>query len=295
MKKPALLVFVSVFLAVKSAHAFNPQPDPPGFGMFGITREQTLRLNVSDVPAANPQTPPDPCRVELTFVDSAGNQLVPAVQRTIAPGASTHLDLNGADLFPIGDVAGLTRLEVRPVIRFLPNRAETGRRLLPPGPCVTTIELIDHSNGKTVLTSGPQKLETSHVTTPPDPNRVFGVTGIHVGQTARINVVNTSETPPDPCRVTIAFVDVNGDVVSRFTAVLKPGEATFHDVSPQGGVDTTADVTPLTQVPLRGVVIVQSLGSRATPPDPCHATFEVFDSATGKTTAILSPQRFDSN
>ena len=28
------------------AAAFNPQPDPPAFGMIGITHEQTARLNV---------------------------------------------------------------------------------------------------------------------------------------------------------------------------------------------------------------------------------------------------------
>src|SRR5437588_9926100 len=65
------------------AAAFNPQPDPPAFGMIGITREQTARLNVvnwGDVPQGDRSGPipsgDRPIRVELIFLDSWDNVLL---------------------------------------------------------------------------------------------------------------------------------------------------------------------------------------------------------------------------
>ena len=64
------VVSALVGLTLGSAQAFNPQPDPPGFGMFGITEFQRAHLQVA-LPAIQKtrgQIPPDPCRVELSFV-----------------------------------------------------------------------------------------------------------------------------------------------------------------------------------------------------------------------------------
>lgn len=306
MKKILLLALVSGLLAAQPVRAFNPQPDPPGFGLIGLTTNETLRLNVSNITSAGPrELPPGPCRVELTFVDSTGAELLPAVQTTLAPGESTSVDLNGADLFTgvtgIDSVGVLSRVEVRPMIRILSNPATNARAgLVPPGPCVSTIEFIDNQTGRTFLTSGPQKPGAIFEFNPqPDPpgDITFGLVGIVPGQTARLMAVNSSSDiphaiPPGPCRVTLTFFNSAGHVVERSSMTLKPGQSTSLDL-PLSPIDVNpADTVagPPSQLQLRGVVTVEPVKGRRFPPDPCHATLEVFDQATGRTTALLSPQ-----
>src|SRR5258708_2238453 len=132
MSKIPMLLLAAGLLTSETVHAFNPQPDPPGFGMIGITAGQTLRLNVSNValpPARG--CPPGPCRVELAFFDSAGGLLLPAVQTTLQPGVSTHLDLRGDDVTNSDHL----RTEIRPVFRFLTDSKGGNNPAFPPGPC----------------------------------------------------------------------------------------------------------------------------------------------------------------
>jgi hypothetical protein len=305
MKKILLCLFVSGLIAAAPAHAFNPQPDPPGFGLLGISINETLRLNVSNV-SGTPQTfPPDPYRVEITFVDAAGAELLPAVQTTLAPGQSTSVDLNGAtllgsvtstDSFTTDSTSLTLREEVRPVVRIIP----TTTNRLPPDPCISTIELIDNQTGKTLLTSGPQNPGVIYEFNPqPDPpGKTFGLVGIVPGQTIRLTAVNIvapdrSFAPPDPCRVTLTLLDVDGNVVQTSTGTLNPGQGTFLDL-PVPATVTTSDASTVDAVPsqlqLRGVVTVESL-NRDEPPDPCITSLEVFDSATGRTSTLLWPQK----
>src|SRR5262249_46802657 len=133
--------------------AFNPQPDPPGYGMIGVAAGQTMRLNVSNVEL--PVTrgfPPGPCRVELTFLDSSGGELVPAVMKELPPGQSAHIDLNADMLTRTGSL----RMEVRPSLKFLSTSPTPGNSGFPPGPCVTSVEIIDNTSGKTVSAYKPQ-------------------------------------------------------------------------------------------------------------------------------------------
>ena len=292
-KIPTLLLALGLISSAK-VQAFNPQPEPPGFGMAGITAGQTLRFNVSNVqlpPARG--FPPGPCRVELTFFDGAGNQLVPAVQTTLAPGVSTHLDLRGDDVtnrdFP--------RREVRPAFRFINNSAGGNDSAFPPGPCVSSMEIIDNLTGKTLLTAGPQDAPASPDADPqPERPEVLGLIGVVSGQTARLNAVHVpspadSGFPPGPCRVLLVIFDDGGNVIAHSSTVLKPGEATFLDAWPPDptiGASGDASVRPA-RVELRGVMTVESLDGRAFPPGPCRLTLEVFDHATAKTTAFLSP------
>jgi hypothetical protein len=57
---------------------------------------------------------------------------------------------------------------------------------------------------------------------------------------------------------------------------------------------TTSDASTVdavqSQLQLRGVVTVESL-NRDEPPDPCITSLEVFDSATGRTSTLLWPQK----
>lgn len=290
-------------LAVASAHAFNPQPDPPGFGLIGLTASETLRLNVSNITAAGPRNlPPGPCKVEILFLDGAGTELLPAVQTTLKAGESTSFDLNGADItrgvtgVDSTNAVVLSRMEVHPVIRIIPNAGDRG---IPPGPCVSTIELIDNQTGRTFLTSGPQKPGSIFEFNPqPDPpgDITFGLVGIVPGQTLRLTALNSSGElgfPPGPCRVTLAILNDQGHVVLRSSEVLKVGSSTFLDLplaTELPSIDTNAVAGPPSQLQLRGTVTIERVDGRKFPPDPCHASLEVFDQATGRTTALLSPQ-----
>jgi len=281
MRKLALLTLASGWLAFQSAQAFNPQPDPPRYGMIGITPGETLRINV-----ANPQLPsatlPPPCRVELAFLDSAGNPLIPPVQRTLDAGRSAHFDLNGDALFTPGTGDVLLRAEVRPVVRVL--QTAVGDVFVPPGPCVSSIELFDNATGKTRVSAGLQNPGVIVGFNPqPDPPRVFAQLGIVTGQTIRLNAVNVGEPgliPPSPCRATLVLFGPEGGVLAHSTQVLQPGAATFLDFTLPPVVET-----PRTEI--RGVVIVESI-SRGFPP-PCRATLEVFDNVDGKTSTLLLP------
>ncbi len=76
------------------AAGFDPQPDPPGkFGMVGLTRGQTARLNVVNIGNPNESS----CSVELSFLDSLGNTvgIQPCI---IPPGEADFLDLNAEAL-----------------------------------------------------------------------------------------------------------------------------------------------------------------------------------------------------
>ena len=293
-KIPTLMLALGL-LSSADLRAFNPQPDPPGFGMVGITAGQTLRFNVSNAQLPPIRGfPPGPCRVELTIFDGAGNLLLPAVRTTLAPGVSTHLDLRGDDVTN----SDHPRQEVRPVFRFLDDSAAGNDSAFPPGPCVSSIEIIDNLTGKPVLTAGPQNAGLTHGSNPePGPlGELIGLLSIGAGQTARLNAVHVttpadSGFPPGPCRVSLVIFDDSGNVLAHSLTVLNLGQATFLDVSlPDPGIGASGDASVRTaRVELRGVMAVESLDGRAFPPGPCRMTLEVFDHATAKTTAFLSP------
>lgn len=119
--------------------AFDPQPDPPAFGVVSITPDQTIRLNAVCSEHGVKGTPPDPCRAELMFHDAAGNVLASKIVR-LRPGQSTSLD------YTIGvRTDALQRAGIVPCV--LPD-PEHGR-VLP------TTEVFDNTNGQTVLVVNP--------------------------------------------------------------------------------------------------------------------------------------------
>ena len=155
---------------VRRARAFNPQPDPPGrYTMVGIVRGQSIRINASNIAPADPNSPPDPCRVRLAFMDADGTVLTnprtgEAVGRTVTleRGQSTFLHLD-ADEFFTGDTAP-ARLELRPVFRSvsLNSNGQT-----PPDPCVPSVEVIDNATSKTSFVYAGTPLFGN----PPEPDR----------------------------------------------------------------------------------------------------------------------------
>jgi hypothetical protein len=136
--------------------------------------------------------------------------------------------------------------------------------------------------------------------TPPDPDRSVGTVGITLGQTLRLNVVDLAiaadgQLPPDPCRVVLTFRDPNGRPftdekgnVIRRAIELQAGQSAFLDLNGDmfAGPGTTGDTKGPVRLQLRPFVRVLSEPSDSTsqiPPDPCRATMEVFDNASGRT------------
>jgi hypothetical protein len=125
---------------------FNPQPDPPKeFGIAGITRGQTARINVINMPDPNSSLPQNQCTVEMTFLDSndkpfldRSGHLVHKVV-TLAPHQAAFLDLNADELS--FTVEG--RVTFIPCIRV---REGTEGTLVGAG-----FEMIHNDNKKTVL------------------------------------------------------------------------------------------------------------------------------------------------
>ena len=127
-----------------------PEPDRISFGIVSITPGQTLRLNVSNTQLPNPEFPPDPCRVVLTFLNSDGNffrsrdgQIIRRVVM-LEPGKSTSLELNADDFG--GNSNSRIQLRAVATIHPPPTPDDSG---LPPDPCVPTVEVINNANGRT--------------------------------------------------------------------------------------------------------------------------------------------------
>jgi hypothetical protein len=123
--------------------ATQPQREYASFGMVGVTGGQTIRLNVVNAEANDPRLPPNPCIVQLNFVDGSGNTIAESTE-TLTPGQATILDVDGSDL--IGRVGN--RAEVRAFVQVV---AESRVNRLPPNPCVSTLEVFETATGNTAL------------------------------------------------------------------------------------------------------------------------------------------------
>lgn len=142
----AAIASFGILQNVQKVKAFNPQPDPPGYGMVGMTTGQTIRINVVNTNEPDQSLPPDPCRVIMNFRDADGNLFRNSegqpIRRIVQlpAGQSTLLDLNG-DVF-----AGDGRIQLRPVARV---QQPDGRNGLPPDPCIPTVEVFATGTGRT--------------------------------------------------------------------------------------------------------------------------------------------------
>lgn len=164
----AALVSLGVFRGTQRAHAQDtippPQPERISFGMIGITPGQTIRLNVVNVvPPPNPELPPSPIRVVLTFLNSDGqlfrNRDGNPVRRVamLEPGESTFLNLSGGEF-----AGGVARLHLRAVVTVIPPPQPDSQSVPPPigDRIVTTVEVLNNATGRTDLVlSGPPSVQ----------------------------------------------------------------------------------------------------------------------------------------
>jgi hypothetical protein len=117
--------------------AFNPQPDPPAFGMIGVDPYETARLNAVCATGPLPGgVSPGPCDVTLAFLDINGRSMN-QVTRTLRPGQGTSLDLIGAG-------SSALRTQVQP---FVPAAGS--------GFVLVTVEKFDSNTGRTTALLNP--------------------------------------------------------------------------------------------------------------------------------------------
>ena len=169
------------------------------------------------------------------------------------------------------------------------NKKIFAKRLFAVGLCMLTLAGLSakHKTGQASAQITPESL--------PCPTCRFGMVGITRGQTIRLNVVNSADIPPGPCRtsgddippglcrqrVDLIFLDSLGRTLAHSTETLLAGRAAFLDfdgdmIEHQGN---RLELRPLVLVP---------------PPDPDRgnrsfivASAEVFNSETGRTVFFI--------
>lgn len=223
----------------QAAPDIRPQTGMPDFGMFGVTTEQTARLNVSLDRPSSDTVPPDPYRVTLYFLNGKGNVLTQE-SFMLRAGQAAFLD-HAAPSMRHG-----VREIIRPVVIIDPKFRTIIDPNYKPG-FRSVVEVLNHDNqpnvfvypalhsppSETVLHSPPSEI----VLHSPPSEYDSGIVGITRGQVARLNVVNTSDiyrpagVPPDPCRVTLSFYTSEGILLAQVTRALAPGQAASLDVN----------------------------------------------------------------
>jgi hypothetical protein len=130
-----------------TAAAFNPQPDPPAFGIVSINPDQTIRLNVVCWEHDVDGVPPGPCHGELMFHDITGNIVARQLIR-LAPGQAAFLDFT----FGRGTSPGIL-VGADPC--WIPD--PTSGRALP------TAEVFDTASGRVALHVNPMTPRVSFI------------------------------------------------------------------------------------------------------------------------------------
>jgi hypothetical protein len=222
------------------------------FAMIGITRGQTLEINLVAYP-------PDPCFAQLGFQNSSGNPVGTTTAVTLQPGESASLAINGNSLTSaLGQ-----RVQVLPTVVPAAGIANG---------CQASAEIFDNVLGITSV------LVPGSVGYPPVP--ALGMLGVTELETVRLNVV---AFPPDPCVGQISFLNSNGAVVGNavMNVNLGPGQATFLDLP------GSTLVSKLGQRAVVRPVVTPSLASTAA--NSCVPSAEVYINGLGTTSSYYPP------
>ena len=146
--------FAAIGVAFKTqpVKAFNPQPDPPGYGMVGITQGQSLRVNVVNTTPPDINLPPDPIRAVLTFRTAAGELFRNGEGNPIRRVVLLNAGESGIARPQRGRFCETLRRQ-----RTSPAAAGRCRysRLMeltepPPDPCLPSVEVINNANADAV-------------------------------------------------------------------------------------------------------------------------------------------------
>jgi hypothetical protein len=251
-----VLVLVLCFLWTPLATAQVAPENATNFAIMGLTRGQTLQINLVAFP-------PGPCFAQLGFQNSTGDPVGTTTAVTLQAGESASLAINGNSLT---SAAG-ERVQVLPTVVPVAGIANS---------CQASAEIFDNALGITsVLVPGAVSYSS---------NPSLGTLGVTVLQTVRLNVV---AFPPDPCIGQISFLNSDGALVGNalMNVNLSPGKATFLDlpgsalVSKLGQraevlpVVTPSSASPNSCVP-SAEVYINGLGTTSSyyPPGPCEAS-----------------------
>ncbi len=296
MSRRCLLVFlISVSLVSVRAEA---QVDLPavqfaGFGLVGLARLETARLNV--VNAMLPDgVPAEPCHVFLRFLTEQGEPFARSVaEADLLPGQATLLDLPASTAFEGGGAA-------RRLFRASVEVAAPPE--VPPSPCVgvvATLEMFDNLTGRLVSFNqnpGPPGVEGN-----PGPPTVYGMLGLARLQAAVLTAINlspqTRDDAPTPCSVGLTFLDAAGQmflsggrtgdpILQR--ADLLPGEFASLVLPPGAVFGDGRDLRRAFRASVSG-----NPGPPTVPPSPCAGlvhTLELVDLLTGRTQLMYSAQ-----
>ena len=114
----------------------------------------------------------------------------------------------------------------------------------------------------------------------PDPPGVWGMIGVTPSDTIRLNVVNMqfSGFPPDPCKVTLKFLDSTGKILEQQNLTINSTQAVSLDYTPVGVASFRTEVHPVVSVPANESTGCSAVGS-----------VEVFNTASGETIAYANP------
>ena len=138
----SLAAAVTLAGVAATAVAFNPQPDPPAFGIVSIIGSQTIRINVVCYQHRVIDVPPGPCRGVLLLHDDAGRDLA-SMAVDLAPGHATFLEYKPNVRVSVDAVPA--RFMIDPC--WLPD-PRSGRAL-------PTVEVIDTATGATAFAVNP--------------------------------------------------------------------------------------------------------------------------------------------
>jgi hypothetical protein len=115
----------------------------------------------------------------------------------------------------------------------------------------------------------------------PDPPGVWGMFGITPSDTVRLNIVNMEfpGLPPDPCNVTLKFLNSSGIVLKQQTIAVKPAQAALLDLTgAEAGAGFRSEVHPVLVVPSNAPTGCSAVGS-----------VEVFNTNSGETSIFAHP------
>jgi hypothetical protein len=260
---PVLFLLASGLCLTQFSGAQTPTPpmNKTNFGMIGITRGQTLRLNVVAYP-------PDPCSAQLGFQDGNGNPVGASSTVALPPGESAFLDINGNTL--ASDVG--QRVQLRPTV--VPTLVVSSTAVPETNQCVASAEVIESLLGiTTVLVPG----FAAHAPVPQ-----FGLVRLTEFETLRLNVV---AVPPDACVGQISFEQysfgISGgiQVGNSMNVGLAPGHAASLDIlgnQQVTGLEQRVQVRPIVNAPNGGCtasaeIYLNAIGTTVVywPPDPC--------------------------
>ena len=153
-KSLVMIAFVGIVMAgagvwlTTYVRAFNPQPDPPAFGLVSVNPGQTLRLNVVNRLSPPPEpdrlgrstrhamlafdmyradVPPGPCATAHRFADRQSCEV------TLAPGEAASFDLTSAAEIGLTQVMPAVQDDDRnqsPVLVYTLEVRENGKTIL---------------------------------------------------------------------------------------------------------------------------------------------------------------------